>query len=79
MEIVWLSDRGRPGSLGEGLRLAEKEQARADREQAKAEESRKNEENVKRLAEEERRIHFEAQVEVHESRAKLGIHDGLDF
>ena len=54
-------------------RLAEEERVRAEGERVKAQESRKNEENAKRLAEEERRILLEAQAEVHELRAKLGL------
>jgi hypothetical protein len=38
-----------------------------------AEESRKNKQIAKRLAEEERRMCLEAQEEVHELRAKLGL------
>jgi hypothetical protein len=47
-------------------RLVEKERARA-------EESSKNKQITKRLAEEERRKHLEAEVEVHELKAKLGL------
>ena len=36
-------------------------------------ESRKNEENAKKLAEEERRKRLEAEAEVRELRARLGL------
>jgi hypothetical protein len=36
-------------------------------------ESRKNEESLKRLAEEEKQKRLEAEAEVHELRAKLGL------
>ena len=61
-------------------RLVEKERARgeeskrlAEKERARADESRKNEQITKRLAEEERRKRLEAEAEVHELKAKLGL------
>jgi hypothetical protein len=60
--------------------LAEKERARAEEDRARTVESRKNEENGKQLAEkeqglaeEERRKRLEAEAEVRELRAKLGL------
>jgi hypothetical protein len=60
--------------------LAEKERARAEEERVRTVESRKNEENAKQLAEkerglaeEERRKRLEAEAEVRELRAKLGL------
>jgi membrane protein involved in colicin uptake len=46
-----------------------------DKEQAErvAVESRKNEENAKKLAEEERRKRLEAEAEVRQLRARLGL------